>query len=272
MRKFRVGFKNVIKWIINGFPDPLFIAVLNIVSRTRGSGVTFGFKSEGSETFFSVQSSDTVLLVPERIRLFLYAWGVESRHALLRHNYLLNLVTFEEGDIFVDIGANVGEIKNVCPSNLNYIAFEAGRREFDCLRRNHPLIDCFNLGAWNTSGTLAFYVKSDTADSSLIEPPEYDSVELIDVVRLDEHPLIRDVPSIKVLKIEAEGAEPEVLAGAEDILGKVEYIVVDTAFERGIQQTSTTVPIINFAMSRGYELVDMSYGRLILLFRRKTQE
>ena len=42
-----------------------------------------------------------------------------------------------------------------------------------------------------------------------------------------------------LLKVEAEGAEPEVLQGLKKNLSRVEFITVDCGFERGLNQKST---------------------------------
>ena len=48
------------------------------------------------------------------------------------------------------------------------------------------------------------------------------------------------------IKIEAEGAEPEILEGLIKNLNKVEYITIDAGFERGVNKESTLVQCTNY--------------------------
>ena len=75
--------------------------------------------------------------------------------------------------------------------------------------------------------------------------------------------------SIKLLKIEAEGAEPEVLIGAEQTIKLCEYISVDAGPERGIEQKTTIKEVKQFLLSRNFTLIQKSFDRVVLLFKNK---
>ena len=88
--------------------------------------------------------------------------------------------------------------------------------------------------------TARFYYDPEFGDSSLIANGKYKSSYDIEVQMLDKYLIDMKLPDkIKLLKLEAEGFEPEILRGAKSILGKVEYIAVDVGFERGTEQEST---------------------------------
>ena len=93
--------------------------------------------------------------------------------------------------------------------------------------------------------------------SSLIEVKDYEQKIKIDTTTLDEiiEPLNKNV---KLIKIEGEGAEPEILEGLNKHLRKVEYITVDAGFERGANEESTLVPCINYLTKNGFKLIDYS--------------
>ena len=61
---------------------------------------------------------------------------------------------------------------------------------------------------------------------------------------------------VKLLKLEAEGAEPEILMGAENKLELIQYIAADLGFERGKKEESTYKQVTNFLLSRGFILVN----------------
>jgi hypothetical protein len=77
----------------------------------------------------------------------------------------------------------------------------------------------------------------------------------------------RKIAAVKLLKLEAEGAEPEILAGAEDCLERVEYISADLGPERGLALESTAAAVTNFLISRGFMLIDVVPGRWTFLFK-----
>ena len=122
------------------------------------------------------------------------------------------------------------------------------------------------MGLWNTSKKINFYVSSSGEDSSIIEPPTYEEKIDIKAVRLEK--FIKG--KIKCLKVEAEGAEPEVLEGLGDKLSKIEYITADLGPERGITQQSTLPQVTNFLLSNGFELIDFNKGRWGALFKNKN--
>ena len=72
-----------------------------------------------------------------------------------------------------------------------------------------------------------------------------------------------------MLKLEAEGCEPEILEGLGKKLEKIEFISADLGFERGKNADSTLVPVTNYLLGRGFELVDVSHFRVCVLFRNK---
>ena len=72
-----------------------------------------------------------------------------------------------------------------------------------------------------------------------------------------------------MLKIDAEGLEPEVLEGTQNILKNIEYITVDFSPERGTQQNLTIVDTNSFLYSNKFELVKFSDFRMIGLYKNK---
>jgi len=197
-----------------------------------------------------------------------YEFGVKKRAQSLAECYFLNQIEFDDGDIFLDCGANVGDLKiwfEMQKININYVGFEPSPTEFNCLKENVHPSTVHNIGLWNTDGELEFFVSSQGADSSLIEPLSFDDKIKVPVKRLESYVSSK----IKLLKLEAEGAEPEILEGLGDKLNLVEYISADLGYERGIQCESTLVPVTNYLLEREFELVDASHGRICALYKNK---
>ena len=196
--------------------------------------------------------------------------GISKRMQILGDTYFLPLVDFKPGDLVVDCGANVGELKYYFIENdiqVEYIGIEPAPREFECMKENVAPSEAMNLGLWNQDGELDFYLSGQTADSSLIEPPSYDQVIKVPIRRLDG--LLAD-RHIKLLKLEAEGAEPEAIYGCEKALERIEYISADVGWERGVEQSSTMCAVTNFLLSNGFELVAIGEKRLTALYRNRS--
>jgi len=197
-----------------------------------------------------------------------YEFGLKKRAQSLADCYFLNQIEFDDGDIFLDCGANVGDLKiwfKLQKIKINYVGFEPSPVEFSCLKQNvHPSI-VHNIGLWNSAGELEFFVSSQGADSSLIEPSSFDYKIKVPVQRLESY----ITSKIKLLKLEAEGAEPEILEGLGNKLNLVEYVSADLGYERGVQCESTLVPVTNYLLERDFELVDVSHGRICALYKNK---
>ncbi|MET1413008.1 FkbM family methyltransferase [Roseibium sp. HPY-6] len=197
-----------------------------------------------------------------------YKDGLAPRALDLGKSYFLDRIDFVSGDVILDCGANVGDfylwflLKGI---DVDYTGFEPSPVEFSCLRKNVNGKTVHNIGLWNESGELTFYVSSQGADSSLIEPRHYDEKIVVETRRLDS--LITG--RVKLLKLEAEGAEPEILEGIGEQLQDIEYITADLGYERGVAAESTLVPTINFLLARNFELVEVGRGRLCALFKNR---
>ena len=206
-----------------------------------------------------------------RDRLHLYLDGLEQRGKSIGKSYMLDDIKFKDGDVVLDCGANMGDLQLYFYSKkivINYIGFEPNPLDYNCLSRN--LLNnskSVNIALWNSKSKLNFYVDSKSASSSLIEPPFFSEVIPVMASRLDE---IELPSSIKLLKVEGEGAEPEILLGSIGVLDRIEYISVDAGPERGILQFSTKTEVSDTLERNGFSLIkENPFHRKTLLFRDK---
>ena len=72
---------------------------------------------------------------------------------------------------------------------------------------------------------------------------------------------------IKLIKLEAEGFEPEILQGLKKYLNYVEYITIDCGFERGVKQESTIAECANYLIKNNFKMIDFSLPRVVTLFK-----
>jgi FkbM family methyltransferase len=210
--------------------------------------------------------------VPSVRRLPFYVRGLKYRSKKLAGEYLLDQVPLEPADVVIDCGANVGDLLMSIDERqvpVRYIAFEPGAAEFRCLERNTQRfallhnIELHNKALAEKEGTADFYVSSGQADGSILEVVGATHKTQVATIRLDS----LDIPRVKLLKLEAEGYEPEILAGAEGMLSRIQYITADVGFERGVRHESTLPQVTNFLLSRGFEVVGNGRDRLVLLFK-----
>jgi len=251
---------------INKLPD-LFFAVLKNVQ-----GVLKNTPERYTSIAGKIQIRDRdVLWTTHRNRCHLYSKGFFQRGTSIGKTYLLYNINFGDRDVVIDCGANMGDLQLFFLDlgiDITYIGIEPNPIDFECLHENKIGSASFlNLALWNEKGSLKFWVDSKTASSSLIEPPSFAEIINVEAVRLDQLTL----PSrIKLLKVEGEGAEPEILLGCAGILNKIEFISADVGPERGVNQTSTRKDVVDYLVKNNFEIIEENrYHRKTILFKNK---
>jgi FkbM family methyltransferase len=143
---------------------------------------------------------------------------------LRKDDYRLKEISFQPGDIVVDIGAHVGMFSIFVAKRYPFVkvyAFEPIRSNFEHLRQNLARNDVANVEAFNLAltqdgrelrmgGLLDKNSGGMTAHSrTLSEPKETDYVVRSTTLKsvFDEH----EIAACKLLKIDCEGSEYEIL-------------------------------------------------------------
>lgn len=210
------------------------------------------------------------ILLARKSRVPLYKNGVKKRVGIVAKSYFAEYVDLADGDVVIDVGANVGELGLYFGYMVNprLICFEPERKEHECLVKNLPEnAVCFNYGLWDSDTQLEFFDRNDTADSSVFRCDSSEKGYSVEVKRLDSvMKSFPDINRIKILKIDGEGAEPEILYGAADIIQNVKYISVDVGPERHGKQ-STLVEVFNFLTDHQFRLVRFNEKRVTALFK-----
>jgi FkbM family methyltransferase len=218
------------------------------------------------------RDGDNEIRVTRKERVQRYFHGINFKlKRLAIDDYLLRSVPLAPDDLVIDCGANVGEIGKFLRETrgCRVVSIEPDPDEFRSLCANNPNNQNYNVALWESDGELPFYRKNATGDSSLFAPPGDFSLAAVRTTTLAQLMSEAGIARVKLLKLEAEGAEPEILRGAKDRLEDIDYISADVGPERGIREDATAVPVINYLLSRGFELVDMTFDRVVCLFRRR---
>lgn len=186
-------------------------------------------------------------------RKIAFQWSYDSNFmADLNTNYYLSrnqmpepeminllLRVLRPGDRAIDVGANVGFFTLVMAALVEKTglveAIEPGLNNRQKLGQNLDLNQfsqavCYQMAAWNTDEQLTLHLSQDSGNNSLRSCP--DSVGVFSVAglpldQLDDW-IAPDTVPVRMIKIDAEGAEYEILEGAQKLLrSRLPYVVVE---------------------------------------------
>ena len=229
------------------------------------------FKNDGKiyfdgQNYFKKYNDVKIFYPNKRIQRILIDY---PRHLnRLLESYNLDEIKFEKDDVIIDCGSNIGEL-NLALKNKNYevkyYGFEPDNLSYECNILNNKESGK-NIKCWisRQKGDNEFYEDS-LRKLSLIDFGEEKKSE-INVDKLDNFSF---PDKIKLLKIDAEGYEPEVLAGAKSTLKNVKYVAVDFGPERGIHQDDTIVEVNNLLIDENFELIKFETNRVTGLYKKK---
>ena len=250
-----------------------YCALFNVRNRLRGS--LHSIHPAGEAGVYVVTDGADQLRICRRSRHNRSKHGVARGVDKLAGEYGLGLLGGLSGGLFVDCGANVGELGLWARARgMRYIAFEPEDLEARCCDLNNfgGRPETLRKALWHTTTTLGFFSKAETADGSLIAPSAGAASRQIQAVRLDELLRPSDLsPGPAVLKVEAEGAEPEVLAGAGNLLRAFDYVAVDCGPERGAERADTFVETNTLLADAGFRPIAANFKRLTLLYRNAAK-
>tara|TARA_E500000178_G_scaffold41599_1_gene37306 strand:- start:1142 stop:1924 length:783 start_codon:yes stop_codon:yes gene_type:complete len=252
------------KFILH-FTKNSFCKIFNIKSFLLKRKVRLSYQNK-NKFYFAEELSERITFCHRKQGLYSYSNGIIKRINTIKNDYLLKKISFQNKDCIIDVGANVGDFYQYFKyihCNINYFAFEPSKEEYRCLKINTKG-HLYNIGLWKCKDTLSFFSASETADSSFIKPLGYDKIMKLNVNRLDN--IIKN-RKIKLLKLEAEGAEIEVLQGSLRLLKKIEYITADLGYERGEKSQSTLIPVTNYLLKRNFKIIDFNPNRVVALFK-----
>jgi len=217
-----------------------YLRFLRYTSRLKRQKEQFG-KVQGSNAVFVFDVRD--LVIPSYIYTRRQTYSQDDIELLFRFAKEKCGIEPKEG-FFLDIGANIGTTtvhvaKNMGP-DLQVIAFEPDRLNFQLLSKNCALNGCQNVllcnaALSNQSGTMEMQVfdynrgkcklveDKDITDPEIGDPHTHARVpltETVDVCTLNEYLLENRIPEDKIryLWIDVEGHESRVIDGMKELL------------------------------------------------------
>jgi len=185
-------------------------------------------------------------------RIYHLAFKVEIHDAMGRkifkrgslhpeHTSFLSKLPFQQNDVILDIGANIGwysvVLKDSIKHDITIFAFEPEPKNFDLLKQNIECnkmtgIHAINKAVAEQSGhaTLFLYASKNSGRHSLLDVnPETNmsiEVETVNIENFLKNNNV-DFDRIKLIKIDIEGYEGLALKGATTLLRQVPYMFLE---------------------------------------------
>jgi FkbM family methyltransferase len=167
----------------------------------------------------------------------------------------------------IDVGANAGQFARAavellrCPVH----SFEPLPAAADAFARNladRPQVRLHRVALGASSGSIAFYPHEYTLASSAL-PRELDAGEAwtnqgdpidVPVARLDEVLAVDQLTGPVLLKLDVQGYEAEVLAGAPRVLADAGAVLVELAFVSTYQGQPLAADLVEVLADQGWRL------------------
>ena len=227
---------------------------------------------------YRLYSDNTSIFISRPKRLFKYKNGIKNRFYQILSKYFINEIVFLKNDVIIDCGSNIGElplaIRSMNIEPITIIAIEPDPVEFYVLQKNLIKTDCsFNKFLSFKTGIVQVRYENESGDTHIVTS-DHDQLGGKSNISVLAHSLDSllaplNLKSIKLLKIEVEGAEPEVLQGAKSVLKIVEFVALDTGPERGIKNTFDEVN--SYLVNQGFKLIRKNYPYSVLFQSVKYQ-
>lgn len=251
----------VISIIHKNFHGTLFTGLINIFLRRKVK-----LKYENS---FYVGIEDGLKFYFPNKRVTRLLNGINRNCNFIFNSYMLDKVEFNSGDVIVDCGANVGELYlgiNNHIKNFSYIGYEPDPIVFKCLEKNVTSKNAkiYKQALSDKSSIEKLYLSSDAADTSLVFLDNKDYIE-VETTKLDN----LNLSNVKLIKIDAEGYELEVLHGAKNTLKITEYVSVDYGPEKGKDRNNTVPEVTSFLYANNFKIVSANSKRNVGLFKNQ---
>ena len=179
------------------------------------------------------------------------------------------------GDIVIDIGANIGYFTLIMAKGIRengkVFSFEPEPKNFELLKKNVEINNYSNVilekkAIGNKTGTTKLYLadrKNNIFSSGMHRIFRSDLVSQIpdpisiNIIKLDDYLQdLKFIKKIRLIKIDVEGAEFDVLKGMNKILdeNKEIEIVMEFSSENLEDYGSNAYDVVDFLMNKGFKL------------------
>lgn len=186
-----------------------------------------------------------------------------------------------DDSVVIDAGANIGSFSVFCSNmkkNLTIHAFEPTRRTFETLKKNaspYKNIFCHNLGLGDEAAVKRIYFSAHSTSGSAFEDGgvagsdgRTDLSEEVKITTIDDFVRQNDIPRVDFIKIDTEGYERKILAGAKETIKRCRPIIAMSAYHKADDKTVLPEIVRSISPDYDYELVRADEEDLIFFPRR----
>jgi len=179
-----------------------------------------------------------------------------------------------EGDVFIDAGANIGVMSLTASllvgSKGSVFAFEPAKETFEILKKNIGLNARMNIRAFRVAlganiGEAMMYKPNRSQASMIKQSPEYKEDHVATVQTLDQCIAKEGLSKVRMVKIDVEGWELEVMQGAKKLLSAEDLPILIVEFVRHrSRQSGNTFDIYTHLLSLGsYRIFLLKEGKKV---------
>lgn len=265
-------YKNIIirfNKYVSTFSNNLYCKIWNFIFLITNKDVRLNVTNNGNAIL--VSDNENKILISQKLRAWFYFKSIKNRLNSLGRMYFFDRILFSENDIIIDCGANIGEIyksiKLFNNKSFYYYGFEPVDSEFGLVQLNTKNQISRPLALFNKNINKKIYLHIAGADSTLLQDDRYDEGDFVECIRLDSLTELHN-KKIKLLKLEAEGSELQVLEGCGDVLQNIEYISADLGFELDQGKKNNEAEVSEFLLENNFYKV-ASNKRYVNLFKNK---
>ena len=195
--------------------------------------------------------------------------------------YPINKGTKQE-KVIIDIGANIGEFSVSMRINFPESAIfsiEPCKPEYNCLLENSQEYDLFPfmIGISDKDEVLKLVDRNSSGDSVFLRKninlniSDNEKTYDVNCINLNSFCHQNDIYHIDLLKVEAEGQEPEVLSGIDFSNIFIDYITVDVGPERGNEKLDTHNSVREILEKSNFSQIKFNNKRKIALFKNQNK-
>lgn len=233
----------------------------------------FSSKFEPLYPLFSIDIRNKTIMFQSGVRLNRFMKGFEHAGWRMYERYEIDkLIGPESPNCIIDIGANIGEfsffVNQKFGGEIKIFAIDPDPIAYECLENNLEAtnISLCQVALTDKPGNKTFYLKTASADSSFEKPEGQSNEYVVLAITLDEFFKTRRIEGKILLKMDAEGHEPEILLGALSALKKIKWVAIDSGAERG--GTTTVQRNLEILSSCGFDQIFNTKNNIVLASRR----
>jgi len=186
----------------------------------------------------------------------------------------------QPGDGVIDVGANIGSYSRGYADRVGkqgyVLAIEPHpETAIQCVTecRNHPQVHILQAALWDHSTNVALYSDTDSKRNTVcIENIVTHNGSSVQVPAMTLDSVAKDVPNLRAVKIDAQGAEVHILRGATETLKRVAAWIVEI-WPAGLKHLGTSVEaLIDIFEQAGYTPQGMDRQEILTYAEQEKSE